>query len=113
MQHKTNPFIFRAYDIRGIYNETLFNEDAFLIASAYAEYAKEKLAKNHVKIALCRDGRISSPALHSYMVTGFKNAGVEIVDIGIGPSPLLYFAVHHQNLDGGVMITGSPFLAPL
>jgi phosphomannomutase/phosphoglucomutase len=60
-----------------------------------------------LRIAVGRDCRLSSPRLHAALLEGLTAAGMHVMDIGIGPTPLLYFGVHHLNADGGVMITGS------
>src|ERR1700684_731653 len=62
---------------------------------------------SELRIAVGRDCRLSSPRLHEALLRGLARVGVHVIDIGIGPTPLLYFAVFHLNADGGVMITGS------
>ena len=99
-----NPHVFRQYDIRG-HAERDFDDD-FVCAlgrSLGTFYAKRGLQR----IAVGRDCRLSSPRLHRALCSGLLRSGVDVVDIGIGPTPLLYFAVHHLDLDGGVQITGS------
>ncbi len=59
------------------------------------------------RIVVGMDGRLSSPALQSALVTGLTQAGARVIDIGVGPTPMLYFAVHHLDADGGIMVTGS------
>ena len=105
--HKINPSSLRAYDIRGIVGEALHNEDALYIGKAFATKIIRKTGKKNPVVSVCRDGRLSSPALHKNLVDGIISAGAIVKDIGIGPSPMLYFTVRSQNLDGGVMITGS------
>jgi phosphomannomutase len=101
--YKFHPSILRAYDIRGIYNKTLFDDDAFFVAKAFVSSLKIKSPK----IAIAFDGRISSPSLRDKLVSGLLSSGAKIQNIGLGPTPMLYFAVHHLNCDGGIMITGS------
>ena len=99
-----NLQVFRQYDIRG-HAERDFGDD-FVDALGRALgtfYAKRGLKR----IAVGRDCRLSSPRLHEALCAGLRQTGVNIVDIGVGPTPLLYFAVHHLDLDGGVQITGS------
>ena len=99
-----NLQVFRQYDIRG-HAERDFGDD-FVDALGRALgtfYAKRGLKR----IAVGRDCRLSSPRLHEALCVGLRETGVNIVDIGVGPTPLLYFAVHHLDLDGGVQITGS------
>ncbi|KPK16220.1 MAG: phosphomannomutase [Myxococcales bacterium SG8_38] len=99
-----NPDTFRQYDIRGHADRDLGDElvrDLGLSLGTF--YAKRGLQR----IAVGRDCRVSSPRLHQALCAGLLEAGMHITDIGVGPTPLLYFAVHHLDLDGGVQITGS------
>ena len=99
-----NPHVFRQYDIRG-HAERDFG-DAFVRSlglSLGTLYAKRGLHR----IGVGRDCRLSSPRLHQSLCAGLIETGLELVDIGVGPTPLLYFAVHELDLDGGVQITGS------
>jgi phosphomannomutase len=105
--HKINPTTLRAYDIRGTVDETLHEEDAFYIGLSLATKIIRRYNKKNPQIAVGRDGRLSSPALHKRLTDGMVQAGAVVKDIGIGPSPMLYFAVRSLKLDGGVMITGS------
>ena len=99
-----HPSILRAYDIRGIYNETLFDRDAYFIGKCFANVLQQK-SKN--KIVVACDGRVSSPILKQRLIQGLQESGMEIVDIGVGPTPMLYFGVYELNFDAGIMITGS------
>lgn len=102
--HKFHPSILRAYDIRGIYNQTLFDFDAFFIGKALASF----LHKNGLKkISVACDGRISSPALKSQLIKALLESGLEVFDVGLGPTPMLYFSVYQLNSDAGIMVTGS------
>jgi phosphomannomutase len=105
--HKLKPSILRAYDIRGIVGESLFEQDAFYIGKAYASKIIKKTNNKNPKVAVGRDGRLSSPTLHQQLVNGMVSAGAIVTDIGIGPTPMLYFSVRSLKLDGGIMITGS------
>ena len=99
-----NPHVFREYDIRG-HAEGDFG-DAFVRAlgmSLGTFYAKRGLQR----VAVGRDCRLSSPRLHEALCSGLIETGLHLVDIGVGPTPLLYFAVHELDLDGGIQITGS------
>ncbi|MGB5350233.1 MAG: phosphomannomutase/phosphoglucomutase [Polyangiales bacterium] len=99
-----NPHVFREYDIRG-HAERDFG-DAFVRAlglSLGTFFAKRGLNR----IGVGRDCRLSSPRLHQALCGGLIETGLRLVDIGVGPTPLLYFAVHELYLDGGVQITGS------
>ena len=99
-----NPHVFRQYDIRG-HAERDFDDDFVraLGQSLGTFYAKRGLRR----IAVGRDCRLSSPRLHEALCDGLLQTGADVVDIGVGPTPLLYFAVHHLDLQGGVQITGS------
>ena len=106
--------IFREYDIRGVADRDLSDELAEGIGrglgamlSADAKAAKGTSGGKALRLAVGRDCRLSSPRLHTALLRGLSKAGVDVVDIGIGPTPMLYFAVHHLDTDGGVMITGS------
>lgn len=99
-----NPHVFRQYDIRG-HAERDF-DDAFvrdLGRSLGAFFQRRELRR----IALGRDCRLSSPRLRSALCEGLIETGIRVTDIGVGPTPLLYFAVHHHDLDGGIQVTGS------
>ena len=99
-----NPHVFRQYDIRG-HAERDFSDD-FVLAlgqSLGTFYTKRGLSR----IGLGRDCRLSSPRIHAALCDGLLRTGVDVVDIGVGPTPLLYFAVHQLDLDGGIQITGS------
>jgi phosphomannomutase/phosphoglucomutase len=93
--------IFRAYDIRGIYGKDLTPKVAEDIGKSFAT------SIGGGSIAVGRDCRLSSPALRTSLVAGLSSAGACVFDVGMVPTPLLYFALHHLKADGGVMITGS------
>jgi phosphomannomutase len=104
MKHKFHPSILRAYDIRGIYNQTLFDNDAFFVGRAFASFLHENSKK---KIAIGCDGRLSSPLLKERLIQGLTSSGIDVVDVGVGPTPMLYFSVYHLKCDAGIMVTGS------
>ena len=96
--------IFREYDIRGVADQDLTDP----LATALGLAIGTTLAKGQrTRIAVGRDCRVSSERLFHALTRGLMDAGVHVIDIGVGPTPLLYFAVHHLDTDGGVMITGS------
>jgi phosphomannomutase len=103
--HQFHPTILREYDIRGIVGDTLHEADAYFIGRAFGTIAARQTA--NPRIAVGYDGRLSSPALEAALVKGLIDAGASVERIGRGPTPMLYFAVRHLKLDGGVMITGS------
>ncbi len=96
-----NPDIFKAYDIRGVYPIDLNALDAKKIAMAYATWLKPK------KVALGRDVRLSGPELWTAAAEGFTEMGVDVVDIGVVSTDMLYFSVANYDLDGGITISAS------
>jgi phosphomannomutase/phosphoglucomutase len=99
-----NPLIFREYDVRGLVGKDLHQAAVVLLGKAYGTYA----AGNGVRtVALGRDCRLSSPAFRDAFAEGLLSTGLPVIDVGVCPTPLLYFAIHHFGTDGGVMITGS------
>jgi phosphomannomutase len=96
-----NPEIFKAYDIRGIYPTDINEVDVKNIARAYATWLKPK------KIALGRDVRLSGPSLWSAAAEGFIEMGVDVVDIGVITTDMLYFAVANYGFDGGITLSAS------
>src|SRR5579862_2016524 len=102
--HRFHPSILREYDIRGIVGETLFEADARAIGRSFAVVLKEAGKKT---IAVGRDGRLSSPALEAALVEGLSGAGIDVVRVGLGPTPMLYFAAFTLEVDAGIMVTGS------
>lgn len=94
--------VFRAYDIRGIYRKDLDEDVARRIGMAYGKYLGE-----HGRVAVGRDVRESSQSLADSIATGIAESGVDVVDIGIVPSPIVYFVVKSMGLDGGIMTTAS------
>lgn len=96
--------IFRSYDIRGVVGETLTEEGVFLIGQALGTIAGER---DQATVVVARDGRESSPALQAALTAGLRAAGRNVLDIGMTPTPVLYFATHYLDARSGVMITGS------
>lgn len=103
--HVFTPTIFREYDIRGIVGQSLFAQDAYFIARAFASKAAA-LQKDGV-ICVGRDGRLSSPEMHAAVCQGILDSGLDVLDIGLGPTPMLYYAAYSKKAVGGIMITGS------
>ena len=100
-----HPSILRAYDIRGICDETLSPADATAIGRAFAACLAIKSLGN--KVVVGRDGRLSSPQLSAALIDGLVDGGAEVTDIGCGPTPMLYFAATHLDADGAIQVTGS------
>ena len=104
MPHRFDPTILREYDIRGIVGETLSSADALAIGRAYAL----TLARaGRRRVAVGYDGRLTSPELEAALVDGLAGEGADVVRIGRGPTPMLYYAAATLAVDGGVMVTGS------
>ncbi|NBR03186.1 MAG: phosphomannomutase/phosphoglucomutase [Alphaproteobacteria bacterium] len=104
-RHSFDPTILRAYDIRGIYEQTLHGEDAFAIGIAFAAMQQDR--GFGPRVAVGRDGRLSSPALAAQLAEGLQAGGAEVIDIGCGPTPMLYFAAHELDTGGAIQVTGS------
>ncbi len=96
--------IFREYDIRGVADRDLTDELVYALGLALATMLSTGPKK---RLALARDCRVSGNRLHAALTRGLVDAGAHVIDAGVGPTPMLYFAVHHLEVDGGVMITGS------
>src|SRR5437763_4877156 len=104
MTHRFNPTILREYDIRGVVGDTLTEADAYALGRTYAAKAHGEGART---IAVGRDGRTHSPMLEAELVRGLTEGGMAVVEVGMGPSPMLYFATHYLDVDGGIQVTGS------
>jgi phosphomannomutase len=102
--HRFDPTILREYDIRGIVGETLHEADAYALGRAYARVLKDNGGGS---VAVGRDGRLSSPILEAALVDGLVTSGITVARIGLGPTPMLYFAGHTLGVDGALMVTGS------
>ncbi len=102
--HTLNPSALREYDIRGIVGETLGEADARAIGRTYGTILRRRGGS---RVAVGRDGRLSSPMLEAALVEGLTASGCDVVRIGIGPTPMLYYAEATQEVDGGIQITGS------
>ena len=98
------PQIFRAYDIRGIVATALTPEATEIIGQAIGSEAKDRGVK---EIAIGRDGRLTGPVLSQALARGLQAAGVDVIDIGMVATPILYFACHHLGTGSGVAVTGS------
>ena len=99
--YRFDPTILREYDIRGVIGKTLSADDARAIGRAFGTMAGAGT------IAVGRDGRLSSPALEDALVDGLTSAGRDVISVGLGPTPMLYYANYALDVTGGIMITGS------
>ena len=102
--HQFHPTILRLYDIRGIISETLSDTDAYMLGLGFAEKVREQGGR---KIVVGRDGRLSSPSLSNSLIHGLTEGGMWVVDIGICPTPCVYFADIHLEADAAIVVTGS------
>jgi len=96
--------IFRAYDIRGIVGQTLTEETVYLVGRALGSEAAER---GLTSLCVGYDGRDSSPVLAEALTRGVLEAGIDVIGVGMVPTPVLYFATHHLETGSGVMVTGS------
>ena len=103
-RHDFDPTTLREYDIRGIVGETLHPADAFAIGRVFGTIIAGDGGRT---VAVGYDGRLSSPALEAALVDGLVAAGMAVVRIGCGPTPMLYYAATTLPADGAVMVTGS------
>jgi phosphomannomutase len=105
MTHNFHPTTLREYDIRGIIDETLSEADAYAIGRSFATMLGHAGGK---KIAVGYDGRLSSPMLEAALIKGITESGLDAVSVGLGPTPMLYYAeAVMEDVDGGIQITGS------
>jgi phosphomannomutase/phosphoglucomutase len=99
-----NPKIFREYDIRGIVGQDLTDDFVELLGQGIGTYFRQRGKR---EVALGRDARLSSPAYAEAISRGLLSTGCRVVDYGMVPTPLIYFAVYHKKREASVMITGS------
>ena len=105
MSNALSGDLFRAYDIRGIYPQTLTQQGARLIGQAIGSQIREQ---GENAVVLARDGRLSGPVLLEALAEGLRASGCSVIDVGMVPTPVLYFATHHYpETRSGVMVTGS------
>ena len=103
-RHRFHPTILREYDIRGVVGESLGVADAHALGRAFGTVVVRSGGR---RIALGYDGRLSSAELADAAEAGLRATGLEVARIGCGPTPMLYYAIHALETDGGVMVTGS------
>jgi len=104
MTHIFHPTSLREYDIRGIIGETLGADDAYAIGRGFGTLIARAGGS---KVAVGYDGRLSSPMLEEALVRGLNDSGIHAVRVGMGPTPMLYYAEAVEGVDGGIQITGS------
>jgi len=101
---KANPTIYREYDIRGVAGKDF--DESFVEALGRA-YGSKLKRRNITRAAVGRDCRMTSPTYHKILKAAIRSTGVDVVDIGMCPTPLMYFSVFHLDLMGGIHVTGS------
>ncbi|OSQ44862.1 phosphoglucomutase/phosphomannomutase PgmG [Thalassospira alkalitolerans] len=102
--HQFDPSVLREYDVRGVVGKTLHVADARALGKAFGTTVRRSGGK---RVAVGRDGRLSSPELADALVDGIAATGCDVVRVGRGPTPMLYFTVYDQKTDAGIMVTGS------
>lgn len=102
-----NPRVFREYDIRGVAERDFPDDFVRSLGRAIGTMIRRSAKAERPTMAVGRDCRLTSPRLFAALVDGITAAGVDVIDIGVVPTPVLYFAPAHWRLDGGVIITGS------
>ena len=104
MTHQFHPTMLREYDIRGVVGDTLAAADATAIGRSFATLIRRAGGR---RVAVGYDGRLSSPMLAEALIEGINAAGVDALNVGLGPTPMLYYAASTEDVDGGIQITGS------
>src|SRR5690348_12724000 len=98
MSFAVNPGIFRAYDIRGVVNSDLSEAVYFTLGRAVGTYFRRRGGKN---IVVGRDARLTSPIYAAALIDGLQHTGCDVIDLGMVPTPVMYFALAYLRVDGG------------
>jgi phosphomannomutase len=104
LQHEFNPSILREYDIRGTVDKTISVKDAYAVGRTFGSIVARSSGK---KVGLCFDGRHSSSFFANALIKGLNECGLHVENYGLGPTPMVYYALHERGLDAGIAITGS------
>lgn len=104
--YQFNPTILREYDIRGQIGKNLSEDDAYALGRAFGTFVLQD-NPNATRVCVGYDGRTTSPALSEALCKGLLETGLDVENVGLGPTPMLYFAVKDRKADGGIMVTGS------
>lgn len=110
MKLEIRPSIFREYDIRGIAGRDLSAPFAELLGRAYAQFIRHHrptAERKNLTVSLGWDCRLSSPGYADALAEGLRRGGLDVIRLGVCPTPLTYFSIFHLNLNGGIMVTGS------
>jgi len=100
-----DPEVLREYDIRGLVGNNLNENTAYTIGRTFGFVVKSRSSSSNIVTGF--DGRLTSPKLHQALCEGLKQAGTKVIDVGMGPTPMIYFAHYYFNSDAAVMVTGS------
>lgn len=100
---RVNPDIFKAYDIRGVYQKDFNDQDGYLMAKIFG--------KNKPLVVVSHDVRKSSFQLYKSVLAGLKDSGAKVIAAGVSSTPMHYFIINHIKADGGIMITASHLAA--
>jgi len=103
--HKFHPSILREYDIRGTIGDTLKDLDCYFIGRAFGTLLRR--TQNGKTVAVGYDGRQSSPSFAANVIRGLEDCGLTVENVGLGPTPMVYFAMKSRGLDAAVVVTGS------
>ncbi|WHO39104.1 phosphomannomutase/phosphoglucomutase [Sphingobium sp. AP49] len=104
MAHRFEPTLLREYDMRGVVGATLGPTDAYALGRSFATLVRRA---DGSRVVVGYDGRLSSPMLEAQLVRGLREGGVDVDRIGLGPTPMLYYAEAERDVSGGIQITGS------
>lgn len=102
-----NSAVLREYDIRGIAGKELSNKGAFFIGKSFASYISKNSDKKDKVVCVSFDARLTSPDFKKYVTEGLFSSGIKVIDLGMGTTPMLYFASLYLKADGAIMVTGS------
>ncbi len=102
-----NSEIFRQYDIRGVWGRDLTQETSVLLGRGFAAFLLDRTRSDTARVTVGWDARLHSPAIRDGLVRGLTESGVDVVRLGMCPTPVQYYSLHTMPVDGGVMITGS------
>src|SRR5215208_3553908 len=106
MTYAVNPTIFRAYDIRGVVDVDLSDAAYHTLGRAAGTYFRQRNAGSP-RIVVGRDARLTSPAYAAALIAGLRSSGCDVIDIGMVPTPVMYFAVAYLKADGGAVVSAS------
>jgi phosphomannomutase len=104
---EVNASIFKAYDIRGVYQVDYDEELTYKLGYAYVALRRKELGRDNLKVVVARDMRLSSLSLQASLIKGLVEAGAEVINIGLASTPTFYFAVAHYGYDGGIQVSAS------